>query len=129
MGANARTLETHILHLLFNKYWLAFRMFRAILLYSIVKLVGKLSKYCAYDELVFDNWMREFEMLSSILCVNEGKIEFKKVVKNGHWSRFFVILLANYVFRRSYENFAKLMACIKSCSVNVIFSVSANVLL
>lgn len=45
-------------------------------------MVGKLSKYWAYDELVFDNWIREFEILSSILCEWMENRMRKKNVKN-----------------------------------------------
>lgn len=41
----------------------------------------------------------------------------------------YFLLLANYVFRRSYENFARWMACCKSCSVNVTFSLPVNAIL
>lgn len=67
--------ETYFLQLL-SKYLLAFRMIWAILSCSFVLLFGKLSKYCAYDELVFDKWIRDFDILSSILWI---KITFLNI--------------------------------------------------
>lgn len=41
----------------------------------MVLLLGKLSKYCAYDDDVFDNWIREFDILFSILRKGKAKAQ------------------------------------------------------
>lgn len=64
-------ITTYFLQLLFSKYLLAFNTIWATLSYSFVLLFGKLSKYCAYDDELLDNWIGDFEILSSILSENK----------------------------------------------------------
>lgn len=108
------TFGFYFLQLLLNKYLLAFKTVWANWSDSFVSLLGILSKYWAYDELLFVNWIGECEMLSSILW---NVIHFIDNYLFNHSTTN--CNLGAYIFKRSMENMAKSIASFRSLSVNV----------
>lgn len=68
-----RNLNYYLMQSLLSKYRLALSTIWATLFISMVWLFGKLSNNCAYDVLLFDTWIGEFEIAFSCLREKTGE--------------------------------------------------------